>query len=254
MTLKTLTQTENPGIHSAHSSLPLWHESLWPMDWLSLRVSPVYYGAGVPAGDGGPVVIVPGFLCSDALLYEMHGWLKRVGYKPYMSGIGMNIDCPVETSKRLARTVERAYSETGRQVRIVGHSLGGMIGRRVTLEHPDQVSQLIFLGTPIQRVHTHPAMVAAANFLASARGFVSRDQCFDSGCACDFLEDAQRPLAESIRHDAIYTRADGVVDWHDACETEGRRNHEVGGTHIGLVYNPRAYKALGHILANRRGV
>ena len=252
MALRTVIQTDNPGVHSAHNTLPLWHESLWPIDWLALRMSPVYYGAGVPRGDGGPVVVVPGFLCSDALLYELHGWLSRIGYTPYMSGIGMNIDCPTATARRLAATVERAYVETGRRVRIVGHSLGGMIGRRVTLESPHQVSQLIYLGTPIQKVHTHPAMVAAATFLASARGMLSGDQCFDSGCACDFLEDANRPLDASIRHDAIYTRADGVVDWHDSREHETRRNHEVGGTHIGLVYNPRAYRALGHILMNRR--
>lgn len=232
--------------------VPLWHETLWPMDWLALRMSSVYYGAGVPRGDGGPVVVVPGFLCSDAPLYELHGWLRRIGYTPYMSGIGLNVDCPTETSKKLARTVERAYVETGQRVRIVGHSLGGMIGRRVSLESPHQVKQLVYMGTPIQGVHTHPAMIAAATMLANARGLVSRDQCFASGCACDFLEDARRPLPASVRHDAIFTRADGVVDWHDSCETEVRRNHEVGGTHIGLVYNPRAYKALGHILMNRR--
>jgi pimeloyl-ACP methyl ester carboxylesterase len=186
-------------------------------------------------------------------MYELHGWLRRIGYTPYMSGIGMNIDCPTATSKKLARTVERAYVETGQRVRIVGHSLGGMIGRRVSLESPHQVSQLVYMGTPIQGVNTHPAMIAAATMLANARGLVSGgDQCFASGCACDFLEDARRPLSAEVRHDAIFTRADGVVDWHDSCETEVRRNHEVGGTHIGLVYNPRAYKALGHILRNRR--
>jgi pimeloyl-ACP methyl ester carboxylesterase len=252
MTLAAVVQTANPGVHRAHTSLPLWRETLWPIDWFSLRISAVYYGRGVPAGDGGPVVVVPGFLASDALMYELYGWLERIGYRPYFSGIGMNVDCPRATAEKLGRTVERAYVDTGRRVRIVGHSLGGMIGRRVALQMSQCVQQLIYLGTPIQRVHTHPAMIAAANFLATARGLLARDQCFNSGCACDFLEDANRPLPADIRHDAIYTRDDGVVDWHDSAETEERRNHEVGGTHIGLVYNPRAYKALGHILQNRR--
>jgi hypothetical protein len=88
--------------------------------------------------------------------------------------------------------------------------------------------------------------------LTSARGMMSGDQCLTSGCACDLLEDARRPLSENVRHAAIYTREDGVVDWHDSRENDPRRNHEVGGTHIGLVYNPRAYRALGEILADRR--
>ena len=252
MTLRAATPRAELQLQAAHNALPLWHESLWPMDWLALRVSPVYYGAGVRKGDGGPVVVVPGFLCSDALMYELYGWLGRVGYQPYLSGIGLNIDCPSVSAKKLARTVERAYVETGQRVHIVGHSLGGMIGRRVSLQRPHQVSQLIYLGTPIQGVHTHTAVIAAASMLTSARGMMSGDQCLTSGCACDLLEDARRPLSENVRHAAIYTREDGVVDWHDSRENDPRRNHEVGGTHIGLVYNPRAYRALGEILADRR--
>ena len=252
MTLRTLEHTEELQLEAAHNPLPLWHESFWPIDWLALHMSPVYYGAGVRRGDGSPVVVVPGFLSPDSHLYELYGWLGRIGYRPYMSGIGLNTNCPSASAKKLAKTVERAYVETGQRVHIVGHSLGGMIGRRVSLQRPHHVSQLIYLGTPIQGVHTHPAVVAAATMLAKARGMMSGDQCLTSGCACDFLEDARRPMPENVRHAAIYTRADGVVDWHDSREKDPRRNHEVGGTHIGLVHNPRAYKALGEILADRR--
>jgi pimeloyl-ACP methyl ester carboxylesterase len=168
-----------------------------------------------------------------------------------MSGIGLNIDCPTETAKRLTRTVRRAHQETGRRVRIIGHSLGGMIGRRVALQSPQMVSQVVYMGTPIQAVHAHPAVVAAAVTLMGARSVISGDECLRAGCKCDFTADARRPLPASVQHAAIYTRGDGVVDWHDACERDPRRNHEVGGTHIGLVCNPRAYKALGNLLAGR---
>jgi triacylglycerol lipase len=124
-------------------SVPIWRETLWPMEWLALRMSAVYHGDGVPEGDGGAVVVVPGFMCSDTVTAELRNWLRRIGYKPYMSGIGLNVDCPTATSKRLERTVERAYKDTGRPVRIVGHSLGGMIGRRVALERPDHVRQVV---------------------------------------------------------------------------------------------------------------
>lgn len=229
---------------------PIWHEALWPAEWLSLRMSSVYRGAGIPRGDGSPVVLVPGFLCSDSIMVELYAWLDRVGYKPYLSQIGVNADCPGATAQRLTKTVERAHAETGRTVRLVGHSLGGIIARKVTLQQPGLVSQLIYLGAPIQGVHAHPAIAVAAGMLMGARTLAgSRDGCLTSHCRCGLADDVRRPLPASVEHAAIYTRGDGVVDWHDAQERDPSRNHEVGGTHIGLVYNPRAYRVLGHLLA-----
>jgi hypothetical protein len=40
------------------ASVPLWRESLFGLDWLALRASPVFYGIGVPRGDGSAVVLV----------------------------------------------------------------------------------------------------------------------------------------------------------------------------------------------------
>jgi hypothetical protein len=67
---------------------PIWLEALFPLDWIALHASPVYYGFGVPRGHGEPVILVPGFLGDDRYLTEMHLWLRRVGYRPYFSGIG----------------------------------------------------------------------------------------------------------------------------------------------------------------------
>ena len=204
---------------------PIWREAFWPADWLSLRHSAVYQGYGVPRGDGGPVVVVPGFLCSDAMMYEMYAWLGRIGYRPYLSGIGPNVDCPSATSGRLAVTVERAHVETSRRVRIVGHSLGGIVGRRVALAVPEMVSQLVFLGSPIRGVHAHPAIVATAAVLAASRSLIGADHCIRAGCSCRFGEDESGALPGHIHHAAIYTRSDGVVDWHEAQEPDAARNH-----------------------------
>ncbi len=230
---------------------PLWKESLWVVDWLGLRFSPVYYGVGVPRGDGSAVVLVPGFLGNDAYLYELYLWLRRIGYRPYMSGIGINADCPGRLAGRLMRTVERAHAETGRPVRIVGHSLGGLLGRRVSLRRPDLVSQLVYLGSPIRAMHAHPLVEAVASVLHAALIMItSRDPgCLTEDCRCGFAHDIEERLPPTVRHDAIYTREDGVVDWHDARERSPRLNHEAGGTHIGLVYNACAYAILADLLA-----
>lgn len=252
MAVLTPTRSPNLSVQMSEAVLPMWQESLWVMEWMALRLSSVYRGFGVRPGNGDPVVVVPGFMCTDHVMYELYGWLRRVGYEPHLSGIGLNVNCPRKSVERLERTVARVHAKTGRKVRIVGHSLGGLIGRHLALERPDLVSQVVFMGTPIQEVHAHPMVVAAAVALLGTRSLISGDQCLKAGCECDFTADARRPLPQSVQHAAIYTRGDGVVDWHDSRENDPRRNHEVGGTHVGLVFNPRAYRVLGNILAERR--
>jgi len=233
------------------TSPPIWKEALWPVDWLTLRMSPVYYGLGVPRGDGSPVVLVPGFMGTDIYLSEMYMWLARLGYRPYMSGIGLNAECPGRLTGKLIRTIDRAHQETGKRVRLVGHSLGGVLARKACLQRPESVSQLIYLGSPVQAVHAHPVVVTAAAVMQAAREIVSgkQEDCLTEDCRCGFSHDVLLPLPRHLRHAAIYTRADGVVDWHDSQERNMRLNHEVGGTHIGLVFNPRAYRVVGELLA-----
>lgn len=233
---------------------PIWKESLWLVDWMALRLSAVYYGLGVPRGDGAAVVLVPGFMGTDSYLYELYMWLQRVGYRPYMSGIGLNAECPGRLTDRLKRTMERARFETGRPVHMIGHSLGGIIGRRACQQNPELARQLIYLGSPVQAVHAHPAIVATAVAMHTAMSAVSLQskECMTDHCACGFTRHVTGPIPAAVDHAAIYTRADGVVDWHDSQEEDARRNHEVGGTHIGLVYNPRAYRAMGELLAGPR--
>jgi len=244
---QAMTMEATPGA----SSPPIWKEAFWPVDWLALRMSPVYYGIGVPRGDGSPVVLVPGFMGTDIYLSEMYMWLARIGYRPYMSRIGLNAECPGRLTARLTRTIERAHRETGKRVRIVGHSLGGVLGRKACIQRPQLVSQLVYLGSPVQAAHAHPAIITAVVFMQAAREIVTgrENDCFTQECNCGFAHDVLLPLPRHLRHSAIYTRADGVVDWHDAQERNTRLNHEVGGTHIGLVFNPRAYRVLGNLLA-----
>ena len=93
------------------SALPLWREALLGIDWLSLRMSPVYLGLGIPGGDNSGVVVIPGFMGSDQYLGDMYSWLGRIGYEPYLSGIGRNAECPEVLTMRLHETIMRAYKE-----------------------------------------------------------------------------------------------------------------------------------------------
>jgi hypothetical protein len=106
------------------------------------------------------------------------------------------------------------------------------------------------MGSPIQAVHAHPALVATAGALAGLRSIVNSDhRCMTSGGDCGLQADATTRMPSSVQHAAIYTRFDGVVDWQNALERDGKRNFEVGGSHVGLVFNPRAYRVLAQLLA-----
>ncbi len=237
---------------------PLWREAFFPLDWLSLRVSPVYCGLGVPRGDGEPVVLVPGFLTSDVYLLELHFWLQRIGYRPYFSQIGLNADCPNHLASLLVETVRRSVEETGAPARLVGHSLGGMLARTVALEYPELVAGVITLGSPFRdQVRAHPAVLAAAEALrrGRGRGLVGRNvrpSCFSGHCTCTFTHHTIAPGDFEMPHFAIYSKSDGVVDWRSCLEPDADLNTEVFATHIGMAFNPGVFTAIAARLAEMR--
>ena len=64
---------------------------------------PIYRGSEVQLGTGQPILLIPGFLVGDWTLWVMTRWLRRLGYRPYLSGIDWNIRAPEHTGELLAR-------------------------------------------------------------------------------------------------------------------------------------------------------
>ncbi len=234
--------------------LALWREAFLGLDWVSLRTSAVYYGFGVPRGDGSPVVVVPGFLGSDRYLMEMYYWLERIGYRPYYSNIGSNTDCPNLLLDRLLQTVDRAYAETGATVRLVGHSLGGTMSRAAAVRRPRRISQVITLGSPLQFARVHPAVLMAASvirgrILNNNRDGSRRGTCYTDACTCGFASSIMAPQPPAVARTSVFTKGDGVVDWHCCLDEDPDANIEVKGTHVGLAFNPQAYRTVARALA-----
>ena len=244
---------EDPSLQPAET--PLWREAFFGLDWFSLHTSPVYLGCGLPKGNGEPVVIVPGFLGSDSYLWELFLWLARMGYRPFFSKIGQNADCPDHLSKVLLASVKHAYEETGQRVRLIGHSLGGMLARSVALENPQYVSTVISMGSPFRdTVRAHPMIITATDALrrhgrAGGIGANIRPSCFSGHCTCTFVKNMLAPESYEVAHYAIYSKQDGVVEWESCIEEDPRLNDEVNCTHIGMAFHPGVYRALAKRLA-----
>ncbi len=232
-------------------ALPLWREALVGMDWLALRASAVYRGIGVPHGDSSVVVLIPGFLGSDQYLGDMFSWLRRIGYQPYMSGMGRNAACPDILTEKLMETVSAAYRESGRKIHLVGHSLGGTLARSVAVRQPRMVASVIMMASPFRAVRAHPMVLGAAMMVR--RRILSESDvepaCYSGFCSCDFFKSLRRPLPKSVMEAAIYTKADGVVDWHCCVNGDSNTDIEVQGTHVGLVFNPQVYRHVASVLA-----
>lgn len=239
---------------------PIWLEALVPLEWLALHCSPVYYGFGVPHGHGEAVVLVPGFLGDDRYLTEMHLWLRRIGYRPYYSGIGRNVDCPDLLTQRLVMTIQQAHMDTKQPVSIVGHSLGGMLARAAGHREPALVKQVITMGSPFRTVRAHPLVLSAANFV---RANIVRERkhrrevtsnCFTPECSCQFVTVLLNEHPGDFQHNAIFSKCDGVVDWRSCIEDEMDLNREVSATHIGMAFNPDVYRTVANLLAGVEAV
>lgn len=237
-------------------ALPIWFESLVGVDWALLHLSPVYYGLGVPPGDGAPAIVVPGFLGSDIYLYELFFWLGRIGYQPYFSRIGWNADCLNTLNDKLIETIRRAHEETGRKVHLIGHSLGGVLSRSAAVQNTGLVESVTTLGSPFRGVRSHPGILEISERIRK-RIFKREDKteyphCYTAHCDCITVTSLHDGLPKALRQTAIYTKSDGIVHWRNCLSRTDANNFEVTGTHIGLVYNFQVYKLIAERLARHK--
>src|SRR5271166_2531561 len=243
-------------IHRAdlEADISPWTEVLFAAEILMLHAAPVYYGFGVPRGDDSAVVIIPGFLGTDLYLMELHAWLGRIGYRPYFSGIGINAECPnLLIQRRLNETIEKALGESGRRIHLIGHSLGGVIARSVAGQRPNDVASVTTLASPFRGTVVHRTVLHAAE---AVRKHILREHgadvlstCYTGRCTCNFLDSLRRDVPTSVLETAIYTRNDGIVDWHYCLTGKPGSDFEVPGTHIGLSFNSSAYTIIANRLA-----
>jgi hypothetical protein len=75
-----------------------------------------------------------------------------------------------------------------------------------------------------------------------------RPGCFTEGCTCSFTDSLRRGIPAHIAETAIYTRADGVVDWRYCVTGNPANDFEVTGTHTGLPFNPVSYEIIAQRL------
>jgi len=191
------------------------------------------------AGEGAPVLLIPGFLAGDRSLEPLARRLADAGLHPCPAGMHRNIDCSETATARLSDRLRQLTCDHGRPLVIVGHSRGGMLAQVLARRHPDMVSGVVALAAPQREpLALHPALLAPTLSLGAAGSVgipgLIRYSCAFGRCCEAFRADLGPPVAASLPYLAVYSRRDGIVDWR-ACLDLAGRHVEVTSTHCGMA-------------------
>ncbi len=226
-----------------------------PSAWLALTDLPRALGElavlplaqpilkSAPRGDGHSVLVLPGFMATDASTGVMRRFLRGQGYDVHAWELGRNLGPRAigrEGEKLIARL--RAINEaTGEKVSLVGWSLGGVMARIIARRAPETVRQVITLGSPFAGSPKATTIWRAYELLTGQK--------VDDEHTRSQLAASMTP--SPVPSTAIYSREDGIVAWQNCVEPEGDNtdNIEVHGSHCGLGFNAAALYAVADRLA-----
>jgi esterase/lipase len=195
-----------------------------------------------PKGDGHPVMVIPGLGTTDSSTAQIRSFLNSIGYETHPWGMGRNMG-PKRGLDKLLNDINRNVTEIyeaagGKEVSIIGWSLGGIYGREIAKTKPNLVRQVITLGTPFKG----EAGGTNADLLYE---LLSRDKSHKDPAILEKIS-----KAPPVPFTSLYSKTDGVVHWQCSIEDSGHHieNIEVpGASHLGLAHNPISM----YIIANR---
>ena len=199
------------------------------------------------------MLLVPGFLLGDPSFAFMRTWLRRIGFRTYRAGIRLNVDCADRAVSRLQDRLEDVAARSGRKVHLVAHSRGGLLARALARRHPDDIAQVITLGSPLAgEFDCALGVKVAVAGVRSAQNLIRpqprKHGCFTACCGCGYSADLHARLDRDVPLTSIYTLEDGIVRPSSCVRTPDARCIAVHGTHLGLVTNKGVYRHLAHLL------
>ena len=199
-----------------------------------------------PKGDGHTVLVLPGFLTSDASTDFLRNYLRALGLNAVGWEMGRNLGGLYRMREQLRKKVGELRRESGKRVSVVGWSLGGVYARDLALSLPDLIRGIITLGSPFSGD-------LRANNVGRLYDRVSGETVDDAA-----MEDVMALAGEMpVPATSIYSRTDGVVSWQTSMMQPSIRSENIeviGASHMGLGFNPAVLWAVADRLAQADGV
>lgn len=197
--------------------------------------------SALPRGDGHPVLVLPGFATSDMMTIVLRQFLTGLGYTVYGWDLGWNLDQHTtgENGEHVASRIEHIQRQHGRKATLVGWSLGGVIAREAARRKPDNVRQVVALGSPF----TGDPHATNLNLLYE---LLTGNRVGDMRHHNRYVRGHEvLPVPSS----AVYSRTDGITAWQNCISETDKQteNIEVVSSHFGFVGNPAVF----YIVADR---
>lgn len=212
---------------------------------ITLALSPLM--AMAPRGDGHPVMVLPGFATGDSMTGLLRQCLKMQGYDVHPMDLGWNFDHRTvgQNGEHIAERIRTVRTATGRKVSLVGWSLGGVIAREAARRDPDDLRQVISLGSPFSGD-------PRATNLQSLYQFATGND-LSSDKMRERYDNGARVLP--IPSTAVFSRTDGITAWENCVGDRDaiNENVEVVSSHFGFVTNPAVFKIVADRLAQPEG-
>ena len=199
-----------------------------------------------PAGDGHPVLVLPGFLAGQQSTVQMRSLITRLGYDAHDWALGRNYGYREGMDELMQQAVSELRDRHGRSVTLIGWSLGGIYAREIARAVPEHVRQVITMGTPFRG--NHRATRAFRLYQLLNRNPMHEDV---------FSESARisRAAPLPVPTTSIYSRSDGIVAW-ECCTSlpaPHTENIEVRSTHLGYGFNLETMFVVADRLAQPEG-
>ena len=203
-----------------------------------LIASPLLPPVPIPAGQGQPVMVLPGYLTTDTSSVRLRRSLSAAGYAAYGWGQGRNRGARASLLERLAARVGEIAARHGQPVALVGWSLGGVYAREMAKLQPQDVTLVMTLGSPFSG---NPRDNNAWRIYE-----LLNDHPVDNPPLPVNL--AGKPPVPTI---AVWSRRDGIIAPHAArgLAHESDRAVEVDCLHLTYARAPKGIAAIGALLA-----
>ena len=181
-------------------------------------------------GRGKPVLLIPPYLGDDFSKSFVRKYLKSLGFTTYKWELGFNM-VKSHYIPRLEEKLADIYHKHQEKVSIVGWSGGGIFAKIIANRHPNQVEQILTMGSPIWGVMDMKTPVYGLLEFFRGKSLKERNE--------RFLAELE-PIPK-VPITCIYTKTDGLVPWKHCMEAETFRkdikNIEVYGSHMGMGAN-----------------
>lgn len=179
------------------------------------------------------VMLLPGFGTHPVRMKYMAQQLEKAGHTVKRWGMGFNLGPTPENVAFLEQRLVDIHQRYGREVVLVGWSLGGLFARELAKRHPERVAKVITMGSPFSG---NPR----ANNAWRIYQFITGHPVDQPPIEGDVRE---KPPVETI---AFWSRRDGIVSPPTTSGEDGERDRavEIDCNHIGFSYSPACIAAV----------